>query len=193
MTSTPGIADWTPQKKWWMDLLKSFLSFALVAVASVLVLDRYAAGQAKLRMQADSAFQIRVDALREFRRATLTYEADARSAFIELYQWVGKQKTATMIRYEQDSYKGWKAAVEESLRTEDDVQLRETLHGFQAAIQSRHFLYDSLVDERLDGKEAILPWAEKEGFDKKSEEIAALRTRALTRYEDIVLKIPREK
>jgi hypothetical protein len=193
MASDQNIADWTPRKKWWMDLLKSFCSFALVALLSVLVLDRYSALQAKLKTQADSAFQIRIDALREFRRATLMYERAAHSAFIDLYQWVGTQKTATMIRYEQDSYTGWNAAVEESLRTEDDAQLLKAIDDLQTAVRNRHVIYDTLVDERLRGTEDIRPGTQREEFEKKTENIATLRANALNRYEILVLKLPRER
>lgn len=185
---------WSPQKEWWMDLLKAFVSFAVIAFITSLVLDRYSERQAKRRSQDDAAFRLRVDALREFRRATLVYDVAAHSAFADLFQWKGKQKTDTMLHYEQDAFAGWKSAIEEALlREKDDNQLRDALSGLTNAVQKRHLIYDGLVDTRLDGDETtpIDPDSKRSEFKRLSQEISARRAQALDRFGFLVLQRPR--
>ena len=179
-----------------MDLLKSLISFALVAFITSVVLDRYAEQRSKLRVQDDAAFQLRVEALREFRRATMAYEVAALSAFVDLYQWQTMEKSATMLRYEQDTWSAWKAALEEvRFRQSDDPIVKEAVDRLTKAVEARHLIYDGFVNQHLDSKGAISidPRPRRTEFDQLSQEIATYRAQIIERLETLVLQQPRRK
>ena len=116
-----------------MDLVKSIVSFAVIAALTYLVLDRYSEGQAKRRSQEDAGFQLRIDALCEFRRATLAYQVAARSAFADLYQWRGKVRPRRCFITSRRRMSDGSAAIEEVRRVSDDRELRETMSHLQEA------------------------------------------------------------
>jgi hypothetical protein len=187
---------WSPEKEWWMDLLKSLVSFVLVAFFTYIVIDRYTEQRSKLRVQDDAVFQVRVEALREFRRATMAYEVAALSAYVDLYQWQTMKKTATMLRYEQEAWSAWKAALEEvRFRQSDDPIVKDAVDSLTEAVNARHLIYDDFVNLHLDSKGLIpiYPGFRRTEFDHLSQEIATYRAQIIDRLETLILRQPRSK
>jgi hypothetical protein len=98
------VEQWNPWFEWIMDLLKFAITFGVSALMTVLVINRVQERRARQRSRADALFQLQMDALREFRRTAATYEVAALSAYTDIYQWRGGEKTAAMQRYEGTAF-----------------------------------------------------------------------------------------
>jgi hypothetical protein len=101
---------WSDAKKWGMDLLKSAITFTVAALVSLFVIDHIQEQRIQRKARADAAYTAKLKALEEFRLATVQYDIAADAAFASLFEWGTREKSAPMLRYEQDAFPKWVAA-----------------------------------------------------------------------------------
>lgn len=190
-------AQWTPWFEWWMDLLKFALTFGLSALASVLFINRIEERRARRRSREEALFQIQMEALREFHRTATAYEVAAGSAYTDLYQWKGKEKTGAMQRYENESYGEYSAALD---RLEHQCEKYSRAEGkifdligeLRSRHAARHRIYDELVDYQLDSTSGDLDlWSEaherRAEFDQELNEAKRFRQEIVSTVESSVV------
>jgi len=145
------VEQWNPWFEWIMDLLKFAITFGVSALMTVLVINRVQERRARQRSRADALFQLQMDALREFRRTAATYEVAALSAYTDIYQWRGGEKTAAMQRYEGTAFGDFTAALDGlGHRFEGNTKATQLIKDLRQAHKIRHKMYDRLVDLQLD-------------------------------------------
>lgn len=168
--------DWSDSTKWKMDLVKSAVTFTVAALVSLVVFDKIQEWRVERKARADAFYAARLKSLEELRSATVAYDLAAHTAYTDLYEWKTRIKTASMLRYEQDSYPRWVLSLE-------TVQLLFPTSGgdVQRLVENaneRHKVYDTFVDKRLDNQKNIAkidPWAGRADFNKLSKTGAELR------------------
>jgi len=179
--------DWSDLKKWRMDLLKSGITFTIAALASVFVIDHIQEQRIQNKAKADAAYTTRLKALADIRLATVQYDAAADAAFADLFQWSDRVKTPAMVRYEQEAYPKWMAAVETAshMFPQQSAEIGKLI----STAQKRHAIYDKLVDERLDSKEAtkmVDPWPVRGQFKLLSAQLMTSRTELVKQLQSAV-------
>jgi hypothetical protein len=68
--------NWSDAKKWWMDLLKSALTFSLISVAAIIFLESRQDKRSIEQYQRQSTLQFRLGKLEQFKSASLRYQVD---------------------------------------------------------------------------------------------------------------------
>jgi hypothetical protein len=176
-----------------MDFLKSAITFSVAAVVSLFVIDYVQEQRIQEKAKADAAYATKLKGLDDFRMATVQYDSAADAAFADLFEWSTRQKTDGMVRYEQEAFPRWLAAVETAShmfpKQADDISKL-----FELA-RKRHAIYDKLVDERLDFKEsvkAIDPWAVRPNFRSLSDELKKSRRDLVETLQAVVFPVERE-
>lgn len=185
--------DWTPWFAWLMDLVKFAITFTVGALITLGVIDRVQQARAKHHKLEDAVFQLQLSSLQEFRRATANYEVAAHSAYADLYQWVGKEKTVTMQWYEGAAYGEFRAALDEMKnRFSHDGTVVALVTRLSEAHKGRHRLYDYWVDKRLDGDPdtPISPRRNRTEFDRLLKEATELRLSLARAVEHEMLPAP---
>ncbi len=178
--------EWTPWQAWWLDLLKFAITFTLGAIITLLFVDRIQRKRDRERNLNRTVFELDLNALREFDKATSTYEVAALSAYVSLYKWQGHDKTEQMQWYESRAFGEYRAAFGELRRRfEGRDEVVGPLEELWDLHEERHQLYDSLVDERLgrDPTKHINPGATRRDFDGLLEKGRELRDQILDRGE----------
>lgn len=183
--------QWSDSMKWKMELLKSGITFTIAALISLFVIDYIQDQRVQKKAKADAAYSARLKALDDFRSATVNYDTAAEAAFAALFEWSGREKTAAMIRYEQDAYPKWLSAIE----TTSHMYPREASEIEKLVLMStkRHGIYDGLVDQRLDSKDPskpIDPWAVRTAFHSSSRDLTALRAQIIKSLQSDVFPSP---
>ena len=179
--------EWSDAKKWQMDLLKSGITFTIAALVSLFLIDHIQERRVANKAKADAAYSARLKALADIRLATVRYDAAADAAFADLFQWSQREKTPAMVRYEQEAYPQWLAAVETAVHL--FPQQSPEISKLVAAAQKRHSIYDWLVDERLDSKEvtkSVNPWPVRGDFKVMSEQLVTLRAEVVRQMQAAV-------
>jgi hypothetical protein len=74
-------AEWTDQKKWWMQVLSSALTFTVGVVVTLSVVDRVTGKRAEDRRKWEFATQLQTGALQDFVEADSLYERTTYDAF----------------------------------------------------------------------------------------------------------------
>jgi len=169
---------WTPWQAWWLDLLKFAVTFTLGAVMTLLFVDRVQRARDRKRGIEQAAFELDLNALREFDKALSTYEVAALGAYTSLYTWVGHDKPEPMQWYESGAYGEYLAAFGQVRRRfAGQPGFAELLDALRDAHRDRHILYDGLVDERLDNEPTrhINPRATRSEFEGLLEKARRLR------------------
>lgn len=180
-------AEWSDLKKWRMDLLKSGITFTIAALVSLFLIDHIQEKRIQNKAKEDAAYATRLKALAEIRSATVQYDTAADAAFADLFQWSGRQKTSAMVRYEQEAYPQWLSAVETASHM-FPWQCAEIEKIVSTALK-RHAIYDRLVDQRLDSKEAskaIDPWPVRSDFKSMSAQLVILRAELIKQLQSAV-------
>jgi hypothetical protein len=183
------VGAWGPWEAWWYDLLKSAITFTIGAVITLFVIDRIYESREKQRKVEDAIFQLRLGALQEFRRSTANYGVAAQSAYTDLYQWHGKEKTGSMKWYEGTAYGEYLAAVAElHNRFPNRENIVDALAALDIAHKKRHGLYDKWVDSRLDhSPEALIdPGSDRLEFDALHAETLQLRGQIIEAVEQAI-------
>jgi hypothetical protein len=185
--------QWSPWFAWLMDLLKFVITFAVSAMATLGFIDKIQEKRVRQRSRAEALFGLQMDALQEFRRAAVPYEVVALSAFTDLYQWKGGNKTPAMQRYEGEALGHLNAALHGlEIRFKDSSEAMRMLAALREAHDKRHEIYDGLVDEQLDSREALEMWDladEARGeFDSLLDEAKDLRRRLIAAVEASILE-----
>ena len=151
--------DWSPWFAWFMDLAKFVITFVATALVTLFGINKVQERRARQQHRADVLFQLQLDALQEFRRAVVTYEVAALSAYTDVYQWKGGDKTSTMQHYEVTAFGDLNAAVNglefRFKELQDAAQMIKELRGVH---QKRHGIYDRLVELQLDSTEVLDMW-----------------------------------
>lgn len=170
-----------------MDLLKSGITFTIAALVSLFLIDHIQEQRVQNKAKADAAYASRLKALADIRLATVQYDAAADAAFADLFQWSERQKTPAMVRYEQEAYPQWQAAVETAAHL--FPQQSAEISKLAGVARKRHSIYDRLVDERLDSKEAfklVNPWPVRDEFKLLSDQLVTLRAELVTQLQAAV-------
>lgn len=139
--------DWSPWRKWWMDILKSTVVFTVVAVLTYFIVDQFQYERAARR-----------DALTHFREASFHYQEAALDAYVELYSLYRQEdvdirpKGESMLRYETAAYDDFRLSVE-NVRTRfgTNTEIENRLDELTRVNDARHEIYDQLFDLKVDG------------------------------------------
>jgi len=78
--------SWSPWFSWFMDLAKFVFTFGVTALVTLFGINRIQERRTRQQNRADALLRLQMDALHEFRRAAVTYEVAALSAFTDLYE-----------------------------------------------------------------------------------------------------------
>jgi hypothetical protein len=103
-TATKEPTQWTDPKKWWMDLLKSVVTFAVGVVLTLLIVNRLDESRLERRFQSQLGHNLKVQAADAFRLATLEYSDAAQDAYFEMARIAksGKKEQTFPILYDQE-------------------------------------------------------------------------------------------
>lgn len=158
--------EWSDSKKWWMDLAKSAVSFTFAAFVSLFLIGRLQEARVLEKARGDAFYSARLEALEEFREASVGYDLAAHTAYTELYQWDRSPKSEAMLAYEQDAYPRWFISLEtiQFLYPE----LTDKTESVRRLGQTRHKIYDHMIDAVLDNRstaQELQPEQERECFD----------------------------
>ena len=174
------MAQWSDKKAWWLDLLKSVITFTLAAIITVVVINRIEEDRTKQRSYTEACDQLRFTALEDFRKNTLKYSEAALDAYVDLYEWKGPTKTPSMLKYEQEAHDDYLIALEELERRFEDIPgLKEQIATFHRVSEDRHEIYNRLVDTMLEtgqyGSDG--PRINRKEFDRLREKYRELRVK----------------
>jgi hypothetical protein len=175
-----------------MDLVKFMITFGVTALVTVFGLDRIQERRARQQHRADVLFQLEMDALQEFRQAIVAYEVAALSAYTDIYQWKGGDKTPTMRHYEVTAFGDLNAALDGlEIRFKDSHYAMDMVQRLHRTHSERHEIYHQLVVEQLDSdeeREMWLPaWNQRKGYDKLLENAKDLRRNLIEALEAHIL------
>ena len=109
---------------------------------------------------------------------------------LPLFEWESRQKTPAMVRYEQNAYPRWLAAVE----TASHMYPMQAIEISRLAelVAKRHKIYDTLVDSRLDSKEPakrIDPWPVRSDFRSLSNQLEKSRSNLVKKLQLVVFPV----
>ena len=74
---------WSDQKKWWMDLLRSMITFTIIAISSFFLIESYNNQRNDSRERSKVKLQYLEDIAEEFETASLTFFDSAYYAYIQ--------------------------------------------------------------------------------------------------------------
>jgi hypothetical protein len=189
------LGQWNPWFAWTMDLLKSAITLGVTALVTILVVNRIQERLARQRSRADALFQMQMDALREFRQAGATYEVAALSAYVDLYQWTSKDKTAGMQQYEGMAFGNYIAALDGlAQRFGGKAETLRLIADLRQTHEKRHEIYNQLVDDQLDNGPLPDLWEradrERKGFDALLSQARSLRYAIASAVEKDIALVP---
>lgn len=92
--------DWSPWKKWWMDVVKFGTTFALAAVLSIAVLDRVQDRRAQRQFEWSKRYESSLKILDEFRRASFVYQETTLDAYWEALRGLGRADSPVILRWQ---------------------------------------------------------------------------------------------
>jgi len=184
----PG--EWSDRRKWWMDLLRSILSFTAIAVLTYAIVDgvQYRRDRERARLVEEGL--TRREVLEQFRSSSLRYREAALDAFVDLYPLYRQAQLSTerdaksdaMLRYESVAYDDYLLSME-GLRDNFSScgELGVLLDDLKRVNDSRHEIYDQLFDLKVDGFITFEanPAAQRDAFDKGLEEFSRKRDEIL--------------
>jgi hypothetical protein len=173
-----------------MDLLKSGITFTIGLIVTLTIVYSIQRRREAGQKRTDAFFALRLAAVDAFHKACSVYELASLAAYTDLYQWVGKVKTEAMQRYESSAY-GEFASTLTSFRSRfsSEPRIAEMLDKLVAENRSRHLIYDSLVDDRLDnGPGTVIdPRSRRAEFDTHLATMRTLREDSIRSAEAILL------
>lgn len=184
--------QWSPWFAWFMDLAKFMITFGITALVTLFVINKVQERRARLQHRADVLFQLQMDALQEFRRAIVAYEVAALSAYTDIYQWKGGDKTPTMRHYEVTAFGDLNAALDGlEIRFKDNHHATELIQRLRQTHSERHKIYHALVVEQLDTEEErdlwMSAWKRRKGYDELLEDAKELRRNLIDALEVLIL------
>jgi hypothetical protein len=146
------MSSWSDQQKWWMDIAKSAILFAMASGVAYLLTDRLHEEQAEASFLRNSNFEGRVSALREFETSSVQYIGAGHNAFIDLYQWqVCAQQTQNMNIFLGSANISRQVAMAKVLRNFKDVPgVAPRIVAFGVASDKFWKVFDLIWDRRLD-------------------------------------------
>lgn len=185
--------QWSPWFSWFMDLAKFAITFGATAIVTLYGINRVQERRARRQNRAEALFQLQMDALREFRRAAVTYEVAALSAYTDVYQWKGGDKTPAMQKYENTAFGDLNSALDGlEIRFKDGGNTVEKVKKLREIHETRHKIYDNLVDPQLDTDEEHDLWLsaneKRDEFDALLNEAKEIRKHLITAVEENILK-----
>ncbi len=186
--------QWSPWFAWFMDLAKFMITFVVTALVTLFGIDRVQERRARQQHRADVLFQLQMDALQEFRRAAVAYEVAALSAYTDIYQWPGGDKTPAMRHYEGTALGDLNAALDGlDIRFKDNEDATRMINELREKHRDRHKIYDELVDAQLDTAEELVMWdcahARRKDYDSLLDEAKHLRKDLIDTLEDNILRV----
>jgi hypothetical protein len=175
-----------------MDLMKSILSFTVIACLTYLIVDDLQYQRDRERAQLVEAGLARRAAIDEFRSSSLRYQEAALDAFVDLYPLYRRQETnpspthevksTAMLRYEGIAYDDYLLSLE-AVRAEFSgcVALEPLLVEMKALNDARHRIYDHLFDLKADGFISFEynPSSKRAEFDQRHAAFSGKRRQAL--------------
>lgn len=182
---------WSPGREWWMDLLKYVITFILGATATVLVLDRIEENRINKRTQIQATYQLRLNALNDFRLYTLAYNDAALDAYVDLYTWHDRNnKTPAMSKYEHEAQSNYRAAIDQVRdRFANIPDVIKLLTELDTNNQKRHErTYDQLVDSMIDYGERPDAEAHRDEFSDYQDKFMKNRQRIISMLESFLLQ-----
>ena len=178
---------WSPWREWCMDVLKTLLTFAMAAAASLLIIDRLEEQRAELRYFSQVGFQTRLSALDDFRTSSLRYKRAAYAAFTDLSEWNGSlEKTPGMRHYELQAYQEFQIGIEGlRFRFGKYSDINQLVDQFEKSNDRRHHIYRLLREYRAKNKTwpAGEPMRSRAEFDKHFETFDGIRNSIIAQLE----------
>jgi len=174
-----------------MDVLKYVITFIVGATVTVLVLNRIEEKRIDKRTQTQALYQLRLNALNDFRLYTLAYNDAGLDAFIDLYTWRNrKQKTEMMLKYEHEAQTNYRAAMDQVRdRFAKNAEVIQLLQELDRVNQERHRgTYDQVVDSFIDSDLEPNPEDFREQFNDYQEKFMKNRQRIISLLESFLLK-----
>ena len=187
------LEQWSPWFAWFMDIAKFAITFGVTAAVTLFGINKVQERRARGHHRAEALFQLQMDALLEFRRAAVAYEVAALSAYTDLYQWKGGDKTSTMRGYENTAFGNFEAALDGlEIRFKNSGDTVSKIEKLRTVHKTRHTLYDDLVDTQLDTDEALDLWqdvdAKRDAFGALLGEAKTLRKHIIATVEEDILE-----
>ncbi|MGD9000599.1 MAG: hypothetical protein PVF75_09305 [Granulosicoccaceae bacterium] len=159
--------EWTDNKKWWMDLLRSAVVFIAATLVAIFVLNDLE-DKRQIRQNKETALlSLRQQTIPDFVKASVNYETAAYIAYADLYQWQGIKLTKAMRDYETIHYPAYLSSAElirASFRNHPNVI--SSLDDYMKTIEKLFRIYDAVRDVRIDGGEGtpIFPRKSRQQF-----------------------------
>lgn len=92
--------EWSPAKKWWMDLLKSCITFALAVLASIFLLNSIDDSRSKALFKSQKIFEYKLSALKNFEIDSLEYAQGGEKALLLLLEKeLDKDNALNLFKY----------------------------------------------------------------------------------------------
>jgi hypothetical protein len=182
--------EWSSARKWWMDLLKSVLSFTIIAALTYAIVDDFQYQRDRRRARLVERGLAKSAAIEQFRNASLRYREAALDAFVDLSALhkqpasTDKRKSEAMLNYAGVAYDDYLVALE---RIRADFSrcsgLGKLLDELEVSNKARHKIYDKLFDLKDDGfvKFDGDPSSKRPDFDAGVEQFTKKREQVLTK------------
>lgn len=184
------LAQWNPWFQWGMNLVAFAITFTLSSLVTVLFITRGQERRARLKSRADALFQLQMAALDQFLHAAVFYQNAALSAYVDIYQWKSKDKTAAMQQYEGAAWAGYEAALTRlEHRFKETGRVKPLIARLVHIHKQRHSIYDTLIDAQLDHGPLSDLW---DRANEKRKQFEGLLTQAKNQSQEIISAIENE-
>ena len=138
--------QWSDRKKWWLDITKSLIVFAIVAVVTAIVIDTYS-DIVDARKSKDSLMVGRVSAAAEgLEKATSLYFSAAHDAYSDKCK--DEPKRGAKRKYEDEEYDNWKLQLRRTARNADF--LKDSIDKAESLSREMHRYYEDCDESMFD-------------------------------------------
>lgn len=145
-------ADWSPKKKWWMDLIKSVIVFSIASVLTILFINKINNDRARNEFKWRTEFAVRVDAISELSQACSDYSGVAYDVMKGNFELRKNPSEVDTVRLSKDENL-WKNTLMDRYRAASDLvdfwfcdepEVRSALEGVRYAADEIYREYRAL-------------------------------------------------
>lgn len=183
--------EWSDLKKWYMDLLKSVIIFAVITLAAILFLNKLEDKREFIRNKESALLTLRQQTIPDFVTASVNYETAVYVAYADLYQWKGIVPTDAMRDLETKYYPAYLSSAEIIKASfPKHKNIIKALDQYMMQIEATFRIYDSVRDVRLDkgSSTEIHPGKKRKNFDDSRNKAKELRNKLLPLISEVVYK-----
>lgn len=136
--------DWRPWTKWYMDIAKSIITFVVVTLVAIAVLNRLEERRLQKRFQEQQSFTGRQSAAQQLTLLGSAFRDESRSAFEEmnyLAHTPGSSSSGIAMNRYAVTWREYQSWLERAHVLFPEVLLRECVDSLRAAATDRNGLY----------------------------------------------------